>query len=265
MKTRRSRLNAQSLISLNFLQKRVGVYFRECTLYIAHAWRHELINKTRALTTTAWLMTRRTPLSVISTHPATVIIYHISRLTAEGGHTPHTQWWVRVRDRPIGQRREGRTHDCIEKGDECTLLNATNMYICRPHTLYELVQCWIMLTQVGTEGHVSSSSWYGATIRPSWTQGIDTPSTTQLDHLFTSPHIKQCIWWCFITNKYRVSTWIVPISYWSYHCYCISASTTGSQVGMTCERGQTIISIFSNGSDEDLSVVSGDFKAWFQR
>ncbi len=66
-----------------------------------------------AHTNAVWL-TRRTPLSILSTRPATVLIYHIFRFTAEGGHTPHTQCWVRVGDHTIGQSREGQAYNCIE-------------------------------------------------------------------------------------------------------------------------------------------------------
>ncbi len=42
------------------------------------------------------------------------------------------------------------------------------------------------------------------------------------------------------------------------------APTTSSEVSVTGERGKTILSVLSNISDEDLSVVDGDV-SWSQR
>ena len=49
-----------------------------------------------------------------------------------------------------------------------------------------------LLTQVSTEGHFSSSSWYSTAVGSSWSEGVVSLSTSQSDELGSIPyHVEQ--------------------------------------------------------------------------
>ena len=115
------------------------------------------------------------------------------------------------------------------------------------------------LTNVSTEGHLSSSSWYHTTVGPSWSNPkCDTwfsKSTSQSDHLGGISHSVETLSSSCARNHPPIR--IVPLSPSSLTS-SVTVSTTLSQVSVTGERGKTTRSILSNVSDEDLSVVGGD-------
>ena len=110
------------------------------------------------------------------------------------------------------------------------------------------------LTNVSTEGHLSSSSWYHTTVQPSWRKMVISTTKSHclggISHFVESPKSSYCT--CIALNHPPIR--IVPFSP-SYLTLSVTALTTLSQVGVTGERGKTTRNILSNGSDEYLSVV----------
>ena len=127
------------------------------------------------------------------------------------------------------------------------------------------IMCSCKLTQLSTEGHLSSSSGYHTTVSPSWSKGkSDTwtsNSTSQSDHLGGIPHSVETLSSSLVRNHPPIR--IVPLSPSSLTS-SVTSSTTLSQVSMTGERGKTTRNILSNVSDEDFSVVGGDH-VWSKR
>ncbi len=48
-------------------------------------------------------------------------------------------------------------------------------------------------THVSTEGNYSSSSWYGAAVRPGWSEGVVILSTAKPDELGSIPHNEELL------------------------------------------------------------------------
>ncbi len=78
---------------------------------------------------------------------------------------------------------------CFQKNNYCGIyiIIVAYAHVSIMHALHVLA-CTSSLTQVGTEGNFSSSSWYGTAVGPGWTQGIVRLSTSQSDQLWSIPH-----------------------------------------------------------------------------
>ena len=198
-------------------------------------------------TSTSWLWSTPSPISLTS--PGAPSIESVARVTAVVSYTTHAQCWIRVGDCPIGQRERGAQH--------CRVGVAKLVEQSPPHTMSTL-------TNVSTESHLSSSSWYHTTVGTSWCKGIESTSTSHSDHLGGIPHsVETLSISCWVSNGLNhPPIRIVPLSPSSLTS-SVTVSTTLSQVSVTGERGKTTRSILSNVSDEDLSVVGGDV-GWSQ-
>ncbi len=130
------------------------------------------------------------------------------------------------------------------------------LYFFIKNNLHNYVQCSGSLTKFGTEGHFPSSSWYSTTVGPSWTRGVT--STSQSDELGGIPHkVEAGISIRCLLKQLLIR--ITPLSQSSLIIIVSPAPTTIRQVSMASERRETTtISVLSNGSDEDLGVVSSD-------
>ncbi len=115
------------------------------------------------------------------------------------------------------------------------------------------------LTQVSTESHVLFGSWYCAAVRTSLEAECSSQvlSTSQFDHSRSIPHNVESKYSRLGLGiaQYHTPIMIRPLSQISI-TIVVSTSTAGSEVSVTGERGKTTLSIISNISDEDLSVVS---------
>ncbi len=139
-----------------------------------------------------------------------------------------------------------------------------HVHTTKNNDMFSVLASSCSLTHVSTEGHFSSSSWYGATVGPGWTQGIVRLSTSQSDELWSIPHKVELLFISIIIIIminflfYKLPIRITPPPQSSLAIILSPASTAGNEISVTGERGQTTHSVLSNISDGDLSVVSGD-------
>ncbi len=183
------------------------------------------------LTLTHWSWP--TPHSITLTSPGGATIESEASVTGVGGHSVLTQCWVRVGYHSIGGGREGQTHHC----EKVIIIIWIRWSWCNP------------LTQVSTEGHISSSSWYSATVGPSWSEGVVGLPPSQSDDLRTIPvnvELLSSSHWSTIA-QYHTSIRIRPLSQWSHTIVVSNTSTAVSEVSVTVERREktTIIIISS--------------------
>ncbi len=100
---------------------------------------------------------------------------HKSRVTGESGHTPHTQCWVRIGYYSIGRTRERQAHNYKKKF--WVIPNFVQIYSRVTHAR----------TQIGTESHLPTSSWYHTAVGPGWGEGVVILPTIQSDELGSIP------------------------------------------------------------------------------